>query len=328
MISFAQNEKSEKSSQQQQSSFRDKLNELEAEMGGTGQMIAAARKNALETSTSSSSSTSASPTAVTGFDLKIKKAEDDLAAHTRAISRVQEQFAEFESRMEREGDERWSAAQRCLLALHRRVRDPTHTADTAARMLDDVLAEILCIARGAPPPQAQQRDPADGIAKRLRQLAERLDSGEDADRAEDAVEESDAILVKQISTQALLLSQMAASIRAIDSHKPPPTSSTSANSKRSSKSAEFGASYLMTGGAAPPNLLRHVDALARKLSLGGTLMQEIDRLRKGWRKQDATTASASPSSAVGGSKKNDFGDVGLALAAHSQISYTLQVNLR
>ena len=129
----------------------------------------------------------------------------------------------------------------------------------------------------------------------------------------------------QVSTQALLLAEMAATLRraqsspSLASTGPPPPQSKSRQSATSPQftSAEFSdsiAQHAATGG-----LLQHVDALAQKLTLEGMLMREVARLRDAW------TASRSRSGQHRTLRGGVHGECANAMLVHSHVSYVLQV---
>nr|CAB3228441.1 trichohyalin [Phallusia mammillata] len=135
-------------------------------------------------------------------------------------------------------------------------------------------------------------------------------------------EEVAQLFAKQVSTQALLLAEMAATLRRSQSSPSLATFSRSKPRQTATSpqltSAEFSdtiAHHTTTGG-----LLQHVDALAQKLTLEGMLMREVARLRDTW--MTSRRGSTNQHRSLGGVQQADLAS---AMVVHSHVSYVLQV---
>nr|XP_002122992.3 protein MLP1 isoform X1 [Ciona intestinalis] len=372
-----------------ESSFKAKLTELEAEMGGTGQMIAA-RLSALERPRRDSDSSNASDKETSSQ--KLHRLEAEIDRKNKEIKSMNEQFKEMEQR-ENEANEEFTkklnelrarqdettkdhelsiaevrsgmeeveekllCTQDCLRELHKRASGLDRSDPEVTVMLESVLRETLKLASGdisaMSPSLSENRRVTDAESRqqhqrtmsRLRQLTEKLKNSDGrlvspsaspvsfhrphdlpiSPSTSGIVSEDVAVklFAKQISTQAMLLAEMAATLRRSQS-SPSLVSVGRSQLNRNHNNRQASPSPQLTSAEfsdlRQPNaggLLQHVDTLAQKLTLEGMLMREISRLRESWSANRGRGAKVG-----GGVAQSEFSS---AIVAHAHISYVLQV---
>uniref|UniRef100_H2YF43 Uncharacterized protein n=1 Tax=Ciona savignyi TaxID=51511 RepID=H2YF43_CIOSA len=255
-----------------------------------------------------------------------------------------------------ESEEKMLATRNCLRELHKRASLLDRGDPNIAVMVESMLREILKLAAGdvswLSPSLSENRRVTDAESRqqhqrtmsRLRQLTEKLKNSDgrlvspsaspvsihrprdfpsplSGDITEDVAVK---LFAKQISTQALLLAEMAATLRRSQS-SPTLVSVGRAQLNRNHNNRQASPSPQLTSAefsdlrqSNAGGLLQHVDTLAQKLTLEGMLMREISRLRESW----SSMRGRGPKVGSGAVGQSEFSN---AIVAHAHISYVLQV---